>query len=66
MLRDFTYPAKAYHRMYLRDAENRARRDAVVHEAKQRRIRSAMGNRLIAIGERLVDPSGLEALDTAA
>ena len=68
MLRDFTYKASDYHKMYLQRAEGLAHRDAQLREAKARRIRAAIGQRLIAIGERLVETpsSELGVLDRAA
>lgn len=68
MLRDYASSAGDYHRMYLREAENRARLQALRQEAKNRRMRAALGHKLIAIGERLVETRSPElgTLDTAA
>lgn len=68
MLKDFTYQASDYHKMYLRRAEEQAQRDALRSEAKARNLRVALGHRLIAIGERLADSTSTElgVLDQAA
>lgn len=68
MIKDFTHHASDYHKMYLQRGQNQARHDALLREAKDRRIRAAIGQRLIAIGERLVETpsSELGALDRAA
>ncbi len=68
MLRDYATSAGDYHRMYLHDAEERAKLHALRQEAKNRRLRATLGHKLIAIGERLVENRSTElgALDTAA
>lgn len=68
MPRDFVNQAGEYHRAYLRDAANRAELEALRREARTRRMAAALGHRLIAIGERLVDTPSTksERLDRAA
>ena len=56
MLRDFTSQASDFHRARLSDWTRQARRDALLREAQaNRRIRKAIGTRLIALGERIAD-----------
>lgn len=56
MLRDFTSQASGLHQARLNDWTREARRDALLREARAtRRLRKAIGNGLIALGERIAD-----------
>ncbi len=68
MYRDFVHTTRHIHAHRLHEMENRAQRDADRREARAARsLRSAMGHRLIAIGERLVEhPSPRSSLAKAA
>ncbi len=56
MLRDFTSQASGFHRARLSDWTEEARQDALLREVRaNRRLRKAIGNRLIALGERIAD-----------
>jgi hypothetical protein len=58
MYRDFVHTTRHIHAHRLHEMENRAQREADRREAHAvRSIRRAMGQRLIAIGERLVEHS---------
>lgn len=69
MHREIVNSTKYIHQNYLNDGIARAQLDALRREAKSRKLRAALGVRLIAIGERLVEraPSSEQAvLDRAA
>ena len=68
MLKDFVNPTHLLHENYLREGQHRAEVEALRQEAKAHRLRNALGHRLIALGERLVEnPSSERAiLDRAA
>lgn len=69
MHRDFVYSTRYIHDIRLRDMETRARRDADRREVRAtKRLRTALGQGLITIGERLVErpSSELGANDKAA
>lgn len=56
MLRDFTSQAGRLHQARLHDWTEEARRDALLKEARAiRRLRRAIGDRLIALGVRTAD-----------
>lgn len=55
MHRDFVHSTKYIHENYLREGIAAARRDANRREASARHLRDALGERLIALGERLVE-----------
>ncbi len=56
MLRDFTSQAGRLHQARLQDWIEEARRDALLQEARAiKRLRRAIGNGLIALGERIAD-----------
>ncbi len=57
MLKDFTSQAGRLQQARLHDWQEDARRDALLREARAiRRIRTAIGFGLIALGERIADP----------
>ena len=69
MLKDFINQSEGLHQARLREWTDEARMDAIRREAKAiRRLRRAVGNTLISLGERIADrpvPSR-EAVDKAA
>ena len=68
MLKDFVTPSQLIHENYLREGRHRAEAEALRREAKAHRLRKALGHRLIALGERLVETPYSERafLDRAA
>ena len=69
MLRDFTHQAPGLHKARLNDWTAQAREDALLREVRaSKRLRKAIGARLIALGERIADqPARAEhMLDRAA
>lgn len=67
MLRDYTTTALRLHRARLRDWTEEARTDAVLLQAQEvRRLRRAIGNSLIALGERIADRPQGQIVDRAA
>jgi hypothetical protein len=68
MYRDFVHTTRHIHANRLHEMENRAQREADRREARAAKsIRRAMGQRLIAIGERMAEhPSPRSSLAKAA
>ena len=69
MLRDFISQAGELHQARLDEWTDQARRDAIRRQAKAiRRLRQAVGNTLISLGERIAERSvpSTEAVDEAA
>lgn len=56
MLKDFINQAEGLHQARLREWSDQARIDAIRREARAiRRLRRAVGNTLISLGERIAD-----------
>lgn len=67
MLRDFTSTAELLQKARLHQWAEEAERDALRREAREvRRLRTAIGNKLIAIGERITDQAPQPPVDKAA
>ncbi len=69
MLKDFISQAQGLHQARLDEWTDQARLDAIRREAKAiRRLRRAVGNKLISLGERIADREALPhaTLDKAA
>lgn len=67
MLRDYTTTALRLHQARLRDWTDEATRDAVLRQAREvRPVRRAIGNTLIALGERIADRPQGPMMDKAA